>query len=100
MKVSTIALAISSTLLLSACGGGGSDSDNTSSTHHHQGKAIDGYVVGATVYLDLNYNNKLDAGEPNAITTAGGDFDIVLDADDVIMFQPLLMSLLALWMKI
>lgn len=82
MKVSTIALAISSTLLLSACGGGGSDSDNTSSTHHHQGKAIDGYVVGATVYLDLNYNNKLDAGEPNAITTAGGDFDIVLDADD------------------
>ncbi len=31
MKVSTIALAISSALLLSTCGGG-SDSDNTTST--------------------------------------------------------------------
>ena len=41
MKLSTIALGISSILLLSACGG--SDSDNTSSTRSIQGKAIDGY---------------------------------------------------------
>lgn len=75
MKVSTIALGISSILLLSACGGGGgSDSDNTSSTRNIQGKAIDGYVKGATVGLDLNFNGKLDAGEPTTITGDNGAY--------------------------
>ncbi|PSW59738.1 hypothetical protein C0W54_18925 [Photobacterium kishitanii] len=81
MKVTSIALAISSTLVLSACGGGDSSEETTNFTSI-SGKAIDGYVVGATVYLDLNYNNKRDSGEPYAITTAGGNFDIVLDAND------------------
>ncbi|HIF9077293.1 hypothetical protein [Photobacterium damselae] len=74
MKVSTIALGISSILLLSACGGGSSDSDKTSSTRSIQGKAIDGYVKGATVGLDLNFNGKLDAGEPTTITGDNGTY--------------------------
>ncbi len=80
MKVTPLALAISSTLVLSACGGGNSSEETTNFTSI-SGKAIDGYVVGATVYLDLNYNNKRDSGEPYAIT-AGGNFNIVLDAND------------------
>ncbi|SMY16248.1 hypothetical protein [Photobacterium aquimaris] len=83
MKVSTIALAISSTLLLSACGGGGgSDSDNTTSTRSIQGKAIDGYVKGATVGLDLNFNGKLDAGEPTTITGDNGAYILDIKAND------------------
>ncbi|MEK9877207.1 MAG: hypothetical protein VW684_11160, partial [Betaproteobacteria bacterium] len=38
------------------------------------GKAIDGYLVGATVFLDLNWNLKLDTGEPVAITDPSGQF--------------------------
>ncbi|PSV37065.1 hypothetical protein [Photobacterium sp. GB-210] len=87
MKVSTLALAILSTLLLSACGGGGggSDSDNTTTapTRSIQGKAIDGYVKGATVGLDLNFNGKLDAGEPTTITGDNGAYilDIKSNSD-------------------
>jgi hypothetical protein len=32
------------------------------------GNVIDGYVVGATVFLDLNFNGLLDDGEPSDVT--------------------------------
>lgn len=73
---------ISQKLLLSslistlvACGGS-SDSGGSAPTTpitpstpvSIQGTAIDGYLVGATVFLDLNWNGELDEGEPSSTT--------------------------------
>jgi len=38
------------------------------------GKVIDGYLAGATVFIDVNGNDKLDAGEPSTTTDANGGF--------------------------
>ncbi|RWT29229.1 hypothetical protein DN612_16540 [Aeromonas caviae] len=70
---------------LSACGGGGGDSGSSGSPETPpvqkmaiSGKAIDGYVQGATTYLDLNFNRQLDEGEPNAVTSNTGDYRLEL----------------------
>jgi len=72
---------------LSACGGGGGDSDNSPGNPVTppvvqkvaiSGKAIDGYVQGATTYLDLNFNRQLDEGEPSAVTSNTGDYRLEL----------------------
>lgn len=62
---------------LAACGGsGGSSSDGGNASTTLTGKVIDGYISGATVFLDLNFNGKLDEGEPSAITGENGDFNL------------------------
>lgn len=81
MKTKLI-LATVLSLGLAACGGGGGGgSDNSTppaAKSAIQGKAIDGYIKGATVYLDLNFNKQLDAGEPSVITTDLGDYRMEL----------------------
>jgi|GEM_PF-4272373 len=72
----TLAMVVASAL--TACGGGGSESTKTepptSTTPPPaelttiKGMAIDGYIVGATVFMDLNFNGVLDDGEPSAVT--------------------------------
>ena len=50
---------------------------NVSETSMQQavtGSIVDGYIAGATVFQDLNYNDALDPGEPSAITNAVGAF--------------------------
>lgn len=44
------------------------------------GKVIDGYVSGATVWLDLNGNKNKDADEPSAISTQKGDYSLEMTA--------------------
>lgn len=39
-----------------------------------KGTAIDGYVAGATVYIDVNNNGQHDEGEPITTTDERGDF--------------------------
>lgn len=71
-------LASAISFALSACGG--SDSDNNEPiTASLTGKAIDGYIEGATVYLDLNFNRQLDSNEPHAITSNLGDYRLELN---------------------
>lgn len=62
--LSTQSLAI----ILAACGGGGGGS-NTSTARLHsnvvtrEGRVIDGPIVGATVYVDINQNGEVDAAD-------------------------------------
>lgn len=78
MKNKTILAAIITTLLV-GCGSGGSG-DNGGNTGtpaaSFGGKAIDGYITGGTAFIDYNYNGKLDAGEPSAITGDKGTFEL------------------------
>lgn len=99
MKWTTLkaALSINWLLLLSAydgCGGhshvDGSISDNqtpptgdnqtqpddVSPTIDVQGLAIDGYLEGATAFLDYNFNGVMDENEPRDLTDQNGRFDI------------------------
>lgn len=75
-------------LTLSGCGGGDGSSASTSgkdtsipdvAKSNVSGKAIDGYLVGAKVCLDVNANGVCDAGEPNAKTQADGSYNLVAD---------------------
>ncbi|MDA9932513.1 cadherin-like domain-containing protein [Gammaproteobacteria bacterium] len=47
------------------------------------GKTIDGYISGATVFFDVNFNQRLDAGEYSAITDASGGFEIKVNDSDL-----------------
>ncbi|WP_434996459.1 hypothetical protein ACRZ5S_07210 [Vibrio scophthalmi] len=59
---------------LSGCGGS-SDSDSTSDNHVL--KAIDGYLIGAEVYIDRNNNGRADANEKLAsLTNDSGEITI------------------------
>lgn len=85
---STLALAV--TLALAGCGGGGSapppappatgGSNPPPVSTTLTGVVVDGYVRGATVWLDQNNNNAFDAGEPSAVTGADGHFTLAVQA--------------------
>jgi hypothetical protein len=80
----TLAFAVA--LALAGCGGGGGGNSAPPpvvnppapqpTTTTLSGVVVDGYVSGATVYLDLNNNNTQDAGEPSATTGASGQFTL------------------------
>ncbi len=71
-------------LLLTACSDNGSNqsTDPTPSSSTLKGRAIDGYIVGATAFLDTNFNGILDNGEPSALTGEDGTFTLNLGAAD------------------
>ena len=67
MKKTTLAIVLMASL--TACGGGSSSGDtqdpvSPSAGITMSGKAIDGYIQGATVYLELNFNRQWDSGGP------------------------------------
>lgn len=59
---------------LSLFGCNGDSSSSSSSQDKLAGKLIDGYISGATIFMDLNFNSQLDAGEPSTKTDANGSF--------------------------
>lgn len=117
-------LALSIALTLAACGGGGSSSpetqepipptgggndggdggdngggndngDNVAFTI--SGKVIDGYVSGATVFIDINGNGQLDDGEPNGESTDAGEYILEIsesneEVEECITFAPLVVD--------
>ena len=69
--------------LLTACGGGSSDSAASGSgsavtTASISGIAVDGYLQGATVFLDLNRDGQPNGAEPQTATGARGQFTLEL----------------------
>lgn len=66
--------------LIAGCGGGGSTPAASTAV---SGKVADGYLAGATVFLDKNGNYQLDAGEPSTTTDALGAYILNVDPGDV-----------------
>ncbi|MDD5286275.1 MAG: hypothetical protein PHD54_10480 [Desulfuromonadaceae bacterium] len=88
MKTKILAVvAIISTGIIAGCGGSGTSSptaSTTPSTTSISGKVADGYLVGATVFMDKNGNYQLDAGEPSATSDATGAYTLMnVDSKDV-----------------
>jgi len=69
-------MAVFTLALLSACGAPSQDGGSPSTL---SGLAVDGYVAGATVYLDINGNAVMDVYEPRALTDSQGYFGIAAD---------------------
>ncbi|MDA8414548.1 MAG: hypothetical protein M0023_12290 [Desulfobacteraceae bacterium] len=67
--------------LIAGCGGSGSTPASSAAV---SGKVADGYLVGATVFMDKNNNYQLDAGEPHTTTDANGAYTLMnVDPADV-----------------
>lgn len=71
--------------LIAGCGGSGTSApaSTTPSTTSISGKVADGYLVGATVFMDKNGNYQLDPGEPSTTTDANGAYMLTVDPADV-----------------
>ncbi len=80
-KVSLLAAA-SAALFITACGGGGGGGGSGSlvSSNTLRGLAVDGYLQGATVFLDMNRNGVQDTGEPMTATDLSGRYTLDLGA--------------------
>lgn len=86
MKKIQFVTLLSLVALVAGCGGGSSTTASlpTATTASVSGTVADGYLVGATVFLDKNLNFQLDAGEPSATTDANGAFTLLnVDPNDV-----------------
>ena len=59
---------------LAACGGGGGGSGPLAAANTLTGVAVDGYLQGAIVFLDINRNGLADAGEPSTTTDLNGRY--------------------------
>jgi len=66
--------------LIAGCGGGGSTPATSAAV---SGAVADGYLVGATVFMDKNSNYHLDDGEPSTTTDANGAYTLTVDPADV-----------------
>lgn len=64
------------TLTMATSDGTATDTDTRTIavTNVQSGAVADGYIAGATVFIDVNGNGVLDSGEPSTTTNASGDF--------------------------
>lgn len=74
--LTTLAAAIS----LAGCSSDNPDEGGSISTTAVSGIAVDGYIAGATVYVDYNNDGRRNAGEPSAVTDMDGYFSTAKDA--------------------
>jgi hypothetical protein len=80
MKTKMLAvLTVISAGIIAGCGSSGTSTPTASIS----GKVADGYLVGATVFLDKNGNYQLDTGESSTMTDANGAYTLNMDPADV-----------------
>ncbi len=77
-------LFVAVSLALFGCGGGGGSGEPQSAAKTVSGVVADGYLVGATVFLDRNGNKVLDLDEPSTTTGSGGAY--TLTAADIDLY--------------
>ncbi|WKY59747.1 hypothetical protein Q5H80_19445 [Vibrio sp. SNU_ST1] len=82
---------------LVGCGGGGGNSAPAKATPSKtlKGVAIDGYISGATAFLDINYNGVWDSGEPKSITDDEGRYELpFIDSktDECLDYAPIVVN--------
>ncbi|MDA8429906.1 MAG: hypothetical protein M0T70_11690 [Geobacteraceae bacterium] len=68
--------------LIAGCGGGSGTSGVPAASTAVSGTVADGYLAGATVFLDKNGNYQMDAGEPSTQTDAHGGYTLNIDPAD------------------
>ncbi|MFH0710544.1 MAG: DUF2202 domain-containing protein [Pseudomonadota bacterium] len=82
-KIASLSLAVSVAVLLAGCGEGDDTTSTvkgTDTTTTLSGTVADGYLVGAKVCIDKNFNDVCDADEPFAITDNGGRYTLALSS--------------------
>ena len=65
--------------VFAGCSGGGSNVSSATVS----GVVADGYLAGATVFMDKNSNYQMDSGEPSTTTDANGAFTLNVDPADM-----------------
>ncbi|MDP5253560.1 MULTISPECIES: hypothetical protein [unclassified Vibrio] len=94
-NIITLAIGVSASSLLVGCGSD-SDSDSSSaSTSTYSVKAIDGYLVDAQVWLDVNGDYQLSEGEPMAMSEAGGVANLDVSSVTDYLSYPILVKAIA-----
>ena len=90
MKKQSLIITLLASSLLTACGGSSTKSTPKTpqakptpvATTTYGGKVIDGYVAGATVWLDINGNGVHDkSSEPFTVSKAAGDYAFEFTAE-------------------
>jgi len=79
-SIASLSLAVSVATCLTGCGSGGDTTSTvaTTDTTTLSGTVADGYLVGAKVCLDKNYNDTCDADEPFVMTDSTGKYTFTL----------------------
>jgi hypothetical protein len=80
---------VATTLMLIACGGGGSTATGPVAL---SGVAIDGYLYKATVFLDLNEDGLLTAGEPTTTTNEAGGFTLSATQEQIDKYKVIVLA--------
>lgn len=99
MKSKDVFRSLSLTVAVSAvvaCGGGsgGETVIPEPTTVSYTGKVIDGYVSGATVFLDMNWNGQLDKDEPSVLSSESGNYTLELNEEhhECVPYVPLVVD--------
>lgn len=87
-SIAALSLAVSVAVWLTGCGGGDDATSTVASTDTTtlSGTVADGYLVGAKVCIDKNFNDVCDADEPFAITDNGGHYTLALSSTEATGF--------------
>lgn len=83
-KLIKMSLIASTAIFFIACGSGGGSSEPINDKQkpeqnegvHVKGKVVDGYISGATVFFDKDFNSVQSADEPSDVTDGQGNFSI------------------------
>ncbi len=90
-KIATLCSIPVLAMLFSACGGGASSSgmenSTESSTFVLSGQALNSYIKGGKVCLDINDNEKCDSEEPFTITGKYGEYKLELNEEQKAMLD-------------
>lgn len=72
---------LAAAIALAGCSSDNPDEGSSISSTAVSGIAVDGYIAGATVYVDYNNDGRKNAGEPSAITDKDGYFTTSKDGN-------------------